>query len=226
MKNFTLILLMFAFAFGFSYQAKALKEVKPTRVTEPSDFRIAAGFATNFTYWIKNTGDEAILATDSIYVTFGVKISATQIQFQQLKYTMKTGGLAVGDSFSQTFSLKIDGTQPGLITLAFAASMKSWQITYILVNFNLITGIEDQSKVINKVYYSENNLNITLDSKVSTIANLMLTNLNGQVLDSRKMNLTQGNVQETLYLGTLPKGIYILNMETSYGTDSKKFFVQ
>ena len=92
------------------------------------------------------------------------------------------------------------------------------------VSYNMVaSGIEDYAKVINKVYYSNNNLVINFISKVNRKASLLITNLKGQIIDSRTISINQGEMQETLNLGILPKGIYILNMQTSYGTESKKF---
>jgi hypothetical protein len=224
MKKFTFALIIIAF--GFSFQAHALKQCKPTSLKSPADHSVASGYATDFSYYITNTGDEAILATDSIFVDWG-QVSGSSVAWQPMKFLFKTGGLAVGDSFAQTFNVKITGTSGGTFGLGFLAGIHLHQLWAVAWAFNLNVGINEQAKAINKVWFSNNTLNYELIPKSTCKANLSILNLNGQIVKDQSLNLTEGNsVNETISLGNLPKGMYLLRVQTQFGIDTKKFMVQ
>jgi hypothetical protein len=226
MKKFTIIIIVLAFGFGFSYQANAKKEVKPVSIQSPADFTVASGYLTNFIYWIKNTGDEAILPTDSIYVQFGQK-NGTTISMQPLLFLYRAAGLAVGDSFTHTFSYTLTGPSSGLMSLVFVAGTHKHTLFGMIVNFDFNVGMADQAKAINKVWYSNSSINYELAPKANCSATLSIFNIKGQMVKNQELNFTAGSlINESISLGTLPKGIYILSVQTPFGVDTKKFVIQ
>lgn len=226
MKKFTLILLILPLIFA-SFNLKASKKDSIIDVSLTTGTTLKSWIAPTFKVVLKNVGTETVLATDNVYFAFFLN-DGSQWQLVGNSYPYNHV-LAPNDTFSFNIlcPFSIHSTQTVNFIIGFGVSMDNTNYTLIGKTFQLEpSGIEDQAKSINKVFYSNNNLNISLDSKVSTSANLTVTNLTGQVINSTKVELNQGEQQETLNLGMLPKGIYILNMKTSYGTDSKKFVVQ
>lgn len=226
MKKFTFIFVVLTFVFA-SFNSFASKKDSIIDVSLTTGTTLKSWIAPTFKVVLKNVGTDTVLATDNVYFAFFLH-NGSQWQLIGNSYPYNHV-LAPNDTFSFIIlcPFSIHSTQTVNVTIGFGVSMDNTSFTLIGKQFPLEpSGIADESKTINKVYYSNDNLNITFDSKVSTIANLLLTNLNGQVIDKRSMNISQGETQETLNLGTLPKGVYILNMQTSFGTDSKKFIVQ
>ena len=225
MKKFTFIFVVLTFVFA-SFNSFASKKDSIIDVSLTTGTSLKSWEAPTFKVVLKNVGTEAVLATDNVYFAFFLYGSSWQKVGNSYTYNH---ALSPNDTFSFTIlcPFSIHSTQTVNVTIGFGVSMDNSNYTLIGKTFQLEpSGIEDHAKSINKVFYSNNNLNISLDSKVSTSANLTVTNLTGQVINSTKVELNQGEQQESINLGMLPKGIYILNMQTSFGTDSKKFVIQ
>jgi hypothetical protein len=225
MKKFTFILLLLPFIFA-SFNTLANKKDSIISIVSPTSSTVLKSWeAFTCEFVIKNVGTDTVLATDLSKIEIGF-VDASNALHVWSKYDIKRK-IAPNDTIHYSFKFTIISTVAGQIKLFFGCSNDDNNWVGVIGLYNLTTsGISENAKVLNKIYYSNNNLNIYFDSKVSTSANLLLTNLSGQVIDQRTMNISQGEMQESLNLGTLPKGIYILNMQTPYGTDSKKFFVQ
>lgn len=229
MKKFTPLFTVLAFVLLFSYNANATKVLStPVMISPAANSTIKNYESTKYTFYVTNVGTDTIKTTDSIYAGFGY-VNGSQITLTSfIKFVRKTD-LAPNDTFNFSWTTGLIVQKPGgTLNLAFIISLtnKIADFKTLVVPYNFNTGLEEYSKIINKIYYSNNNLNITFDSKINTTATLLLTNVSGQIIENRIMNISQGNVHETINLGTLPKGIYILNMKTSYGIDSKKFVVE
>lgn len=230
MKKFTFALMIIALGFGFINQAQAQRQLSVSEMISPlSGSNVQAGVATVYKFAIKNTGTETILASDSIIVAWGPVIG-TQIQIQTPVNMVPNPHkvLAPGDTIHFAYSLKISGFT-GAFSLAFLASynLQIANFKALVVPFNMTVGINDQAKAINKVWFSNNSVNYELLPKTTGKANLNIVNMNGQIVENQSINLTSGNsINESISLGTLPKGIYILNIQTTYGVDTKKFVVE
>lgn len=228
MKNFTLAIII-ALGFGFSSQAQVQREIKVTEMVSPlAGGTIAANFVTQFTFVIQNSGAETIAATDTILVGWG-DYDGSQVHLKTPVYMLGKPHkvLAPNDTIHFTIPLKITGA--GTVTLAFLASYSALLANFkgIVVQFTSTTGIDEQAKAINNVWFSNNSLNYELVPKATCKATLNILNMNGQIIENQALNLTAGkSMNESISLGTLPKGIYILSVQTPFGVDTKKFVVQ
>jgi hypothetical protein len=224
MKKFTLILLIAPLIF-ISFNSKATKKDSVIEIVSPiPNADIQSWDLVKYEVVIQNVGTEAILATDKVYLMFAQKAGSQIIPFV-VNFFYKA--VAPNDTIHYAFNFSLHSSTSGQIELLFGLSMDGVNFSGKSALYNIImSSIADQAKMLNKVYYYNNNVNITLDSKINTSATLMVTNLNGQTISSQPINISTGIMQETLNIGTLPKGFYILSIQSQYGVDTKKFVVQ
>jgi hypothetical protein len=231
MKKFTLIFAILSMTFGFINQSMATKEVKVSQIISPTNGASEnVGVPFDIKFCIQNTGDEALSATDDIFITGGQLVGTNFYPFTSLGFPAKLKtphkALALLDTITIFFKLTFTSGS-GTITLFFGAT-NTTNFQGPTVNITLVgSGIADLSKSINKVWFSGNSIKYQLVPNASCLAKLNITNLNGQVVKSSDLNLVEGAlVDETISTGYLPKGIYILSIQSPYGIDTKKFIVQ
>jgi hypothetical protein len=230
MKNFTLALVIIALGFGFINQAHAQRQISVTEMISPAaGSNITPGVPTKYKFVIKNTGTETIEASDTIIVGWGPS-NGTQVALQTPvnMFSNPHKVLAPNDTVHFTYSLNLSGVT-GTFYLGFLASytVKLSAFKGIIVAYNMTVGIDEQAKAINNVWFSNNTLNYELIPKATCKANLNILNMNGQIVKDQQLSFTAGNsINETISMGTLPQGVYILSIQTPYGVDTKKFVVQ
>lgn len=230
MKKIASLLFVSVMLVAFAGSAFAEKVVKVTSMETPKPLgNVPAGTPTPFTFWIKNTGTEALVATDSIFYAWASWNGSSWVLHTPIYYTFRTSGMPVGDSFTVTLNLTINGTPPLQFSLAFFACVNSRNLAGISATFNLSSGsgIDGDAVAIEKSWYTHGNLNVELQPKANCEATLTVYNLNGQMIGTKQLDLKADSpFSESYNFGEIPQGVYIMNVQTPYGVYSKKFLVQ
>lgn len=230
MKKFTLVVVFLAMTFGFMNQSMATKSVKVSQIISPtSGATINSGVPFNLAFCIQNSGDENLVATDSIYFMWGYWVGSTFYRLGNIYYVhMPHKVLAPLDTITIAWNgVSLTGGTGTLKLGIYASTSLTVTFAGTTVDVNFVSGISDVSKSINKVWYNNESLNLELNPKISCQANLYVTSLSGQVIASKIINMNADEMlNEQLSLGSLSKGIYILTIRTSYGSDTRKFIVQ
>ena len=230
MKKFTLVFVFLAMTFGFMNQSMATKSVKVSQIISPtSGATVQSGVPFNLAFCIQNSGDENLLATDSIFFQWGYWVGSTFYRLGNIYYVhMPHKVLAPLDTITIAWNgVTLTGGTGTLKLGVYASTALSITFAGITVDVNFVSGIADLSKPINKVWYSNESLNLELNPRISCQANLFVTNLSGKIITSKVINMNADEMlNEQLSLGSLSKGIYILNIRTPYGSDTRKFIVQ
>jgi hypothetical protein len=230
MKNFTLALMILALGFGFMNQVQAQRAIAVTEMISPAaGSNIAPGVPTKYKFVIKNTGTETIGASDTILVGWGPS-NGTQVALQTPVNMIANPHrvLAPNDTFHFTYSLNLSGVT-GTFYIGFLASHTAQYAGFkgIIVAYNMTVGMDEQAKAINNVWFGNNSINYELIPKATCKANLSILNMNGQIVKDQPLSFTAGSsINESISMGNLPKGLYILSIQTPFGVDTKKFVVQ
>jgi|GEM_PF-6270335 len=227
MRKFTQLVLTIIAIFTIT-NVFAIKEVKVTGMVEPaSGSNVHANFPVDYKIVVQNSGDEAILITDSIYLAWGVYNGST-VQLQPpVRYMFKA--LNPGDTFHYVWRLTINSPNPGQIGLGFLASL-SLQITKfkgVVVPFNLTTDIFESSNNAKNIWYSNGQIYFEFVGQNNSLWDIKIYNLNGKLVKVNKVDLSTDNDINSIDVGYLEKGVYIFNMSNDNGEIiSKKIMIQ
>ena len=229
MKKITLLFLFVGLLTGFSANADRT-DLGVYRIKSPVvNSNIQGGVQTTFVLVVANKTTHAFPVTDTMFLFLRVGTMTPQL----LTAYKLPNPLNVGDSIDLTLNLTIPSSLlpgGGPIDLGFGMLWKGnptpGSVTFVFNRYNFVTGLEEYSKPISKAWYSNGSLNVELSPKANCDAQITFTNLNGQMIKSDRIKLTSGNdVSESYDFNNLPAGIYILNIRTPYGTDSRKLLV-
>ena len=226
MKRFTLFLALIAFS-TFTF---AQGSVKVTNVIKPTNgSTINSGVQFDVELEVTNDGTVDVAANDTIIILIGIVSGGQITNVQPIGYfTGQT--VAQGATYNYTTKMSLNITGSGTITLGWGALWAKYgsNITFRTSQHQVSAAIESVNLNINKVYYSNEYVNLELNNNAGSDFQLMITNLKGQVIETRDMNIaTNGTVYEKIYTGYLKPGFYVLSIVATDGSvESTKFIVQ
>lgn len=145
-----------------------------------------------------------------------------------------TGMAMSWTSFTLNFTY-VDGDYPDTCVIVLKASGSSpTNQDYLWVD-NLafsgsVVGVQDNNSVLNNVTVfpnpSNNSISIDLNLKSAQQITIELADLTGKIVFSKNLGTLQGSSKQMLDVSTITKGIYLLNVLTEKGKESKKIVIE
>lgn len=234
MKNFTRF--FFALLIGLSsISAFAADRLEIKDVISPvNNSDIILGQQTAFEFKLVNNSPTTFTTADTALLVIGFWNGSQVTNLQVLGGYMPQSDLQAGDSVNFTFNLTFPTTfTPGTYAPAFGVVWSGnpeptkFSLIIKVYNFKLGTGINEKFAVLDKTYYSNGYLNIDMNSNGNAQANISITNTSGQIVYNELLKMNNfGLSSESIYVGNLPKGMYILGLSAEGRITTKKFMVR
>ncbi|MBT3302635.1 MAG: T9SS type A sorting domain-containing protein [Bacteroidetes bacterium] len=233
MKNFTK--LFFALLFGFiSMNTFAADRLELTEIVAPvinSD--VILGQPTEFEFKMINNSTATFTTVDTAILVIGWWNGSQVTGLQLLGGYMPTSDLVVGDSVNFKFTLTFPTTMtPGQYAPVFGVVWSGnpeptkFSLVASVYNFTLGSGVAEKFASLDKAYYSNGYVNIDINSNGNAKAYISVSNTNGQIVYGELLSMNnRGLSSESIYVGNLPKGIYILGLSAEGRLTTKKFMV-
>jgi hypothetical protein len=226
MKKFTFFIVFLMLQMGsiFGQNLSVVKFITPL-----PNANVLINTSVSWTLRVKNNGTAAIPTGDTIGICFYTFSGGNPVYQAVVGAVIRSTPFNVGDSTEITFLFNLNVT-PGVRGIGYAAiwfGHVPGSVPVLGANFNFVTSGIAEFSPVNKIYYSNGQLNMTLNAQNDMNAKLIVTNMNGQQLWNNNISLQANDSQPmSIYLGDLPKGIYIVNLFSSNGNIAKKFVVQ
>jgi len=220
MKNFTRLIftLVLVIALNYSFSANMLEI---TSILAPAQgTKIVLGQSTQFQLELTNNHTVTFTTQDTGLLVLGFFNGSSITNLQGIGGYIPQADLLPGAKTTVTFNLTFNVSMtPGNYAPAFGILWKknpnptSATFQYRVYEFVNGSGLSEKFSKLNDLYYSNGKLYIKFESKGSHNINLSITNLNGQTVQNKQINLNSSGIStETINIANLPKGVYIVTL--------------
>ncbi|MBC8344493.1 MAG: T9SS type A sorting domain-containing protein [Bacteroidetes bacterium] len=234
MKNFTKFLIALLIGLYCS-SAFAADRLEITEVLSPAyNTDIILGQQTPFEFKLVNNSTNTFTTNDTAILFIGFWNGSQVTNLQPLGGYKPPNDLVVGDSLNFTFNLTFPtsftpGTYAPVFGVVWSGNPEPTKFSLIITVYNLVTGtsIKEKFAVIDNSYYSNGYLNLNMNSNGQAQVYISITNTSGQTVYSEQLSMNNfGLSSESIYVGHLPKGIYILGLSAEGRLTTNKFMVR